>query len=104
VSSSEFRFAQVDTGQIYLRHRVCSQIDWRAVEGLDDAEMVARTHACPVPEPKRCPCGHDVGSGLACLNGRVYGPCGSEHCDGPYMDTYGNCKAADGCCGEEWDE
>jgi hypothetical protein len=50
-----------------------------------------------------CPCGHIVGD-LRCLNGRVYGPCGSEHCDGPCMDTYGDCKALAGCCGEDQGE
>lgn len=101
-SSSEFRFAQVDTGQIYLRHRVCGEVDWRAVDGLDDAEQVARTHVCPVPAPRRCPCGHDMDSDLRCLNGRIYGPCNSEHCDGPCTDTYGFCSS-DGCLCEKGD-
>jgi hypothetical protein len=103
--SSEFRFAQVDTGQLYLRHRVCGEIDWRPVDdGLAVAEEVARTHVCPAPEsvpkPTRCPCGHSMDSDLRCLNGRIYGPCDSEHCDGPCTDTYGYCNA-DGCLCEE---
>lgn len=48
----------------------------------------------------RCPCGHAVDSGRACLNGRIYGPCESEHCDGPCTDTYGFCSS-DGCLCEE---
>lgn len=47
-------------------------------------------------QPQRCPCGHDVDSDLRCLNGRIYGPCASEHCDGPCTDTYGDCSS-DGC-------
>jgi hypothetical protein len=50
-----------------------------------------------------CPCGHVVGD-LRCLNGRIYGPCDSPHCDGPCMDTYGVCQSADGCCDEEDDD
>lgn len=40
-----------------------------------------------------CPCGHAMDSDLACLNGRIYGPCDSPHCDGPCTDTYGVCNA-----------
>lgn len=46
-----------------------------------------------------CPCGH--GPDLACLNGRVYGPCGEASCIGPCADTYGRCKSLDGCCDPE---
>lgn len=97
-TSSEFRFAQVDTGQIYLRHQVCGEIDWREVSGLADAEQAARTHVCP---PKRCPCGHDLDSDRVCLNGRIYGPCDSPHCDGPCTDTHGYCNADICACPEE---
>ncbi len=44
-----------------------------------------------------CPCGHDLGGDYACLNGRIYGPCGEESCIGPCSDTYGYCKSLDGC-------
>jgi hypothetical protein len=46
-----------------------------------------------------CPCGH--GPDLACLNGRIYGPYGTESCFGPCADTYGYCKSLDGCCDPE---
>ncbi len=28
----------------------------------------------------------------ACLNGRIYGPCDSEFCNGVCDDTWGTCK------------
>jgi hypothetical protein len=46
-----------------------------------------------------CPCGH--GPDLACLNGKIYGPCGNESCDTPCDDNYGRCKTLDGCCDPE---
>lgn len=49
----------------------------------------------------RCPCGHAVDSDLRCLNGRIYGPCDSPHCDGPCTDTYGRCDSDDCLCPEE---
>lgn len=48
----------------------------------------------------RCPCGHALDSDLRCLNGRIYGPCESEHCDGPCTDTHGYCDS-DNCLCEE---
>lgn len=48
-----------------------------------------------------CPCGHALDSDRACLNGRIYGPCGSPHCDGPCTDTYGYCNADVCACPEE---
>lgn len=53
----------------------------------------------------RCPCGHDLDADGApdeymCLNGRIYGPCGSDVCNGVCDDTYGFCDA-DGCLCEE---
>lgn len=54
--------------------------------------------------PARCPCGHALDSDLRCLNGRIYGPCGSEHCDGPCTDTYGYCNTDVCACPEEDDD
>lgn len=51
--------------------------------------------------PGRCPCGHRLDSDRACMNGRIYGPCDSPHCDGPCTDTYGHCDADICACPEE---
>lgn len=36
-----------------------------------------------------------------CINGRIYGPCSSEECDGVCDDTYGRCTSDDCEC-DEW--
>lgn len=43
-------------------------------------------------DPGRCACGHDNSGWYMCLNGRIYGPCESEFCDGVCDDTWGTCK------------
>lgn len=44
-----------------------------------------------------CPCGH--GEDDLCLNGLIYGPCGSEYCGGG-CDDIGRCQGLPGCCAE----
>jgi hypothetical protein len=39
-----------------------------------------------------CPCGHPLNDAYRCLNGRIYGPCSSEDCDGVCDDTWGTCQ------------
>lgn len=51
--------------------------------------------------PARCPCGHRLDSDRACLNGRIYGPCGTPGCDGPCTDTHGYCNADICACPKE---
>jgi hypothetical protein len=50
-----------------------------------------------------CPCGHPGNGEWACLNGRIYGPCDAEACDGICIDVYGRCQSLPGCCDEDDD-
>lgn len=48
--------------------------------------------------PTECPCGHPLGGDYACLNGRIYGPCGHGNCYGVCDDTHGSCTSEDCAC------
>ena len=48
-----------------------------------------------------CPCGHPMNDVYLCINGRIYGPCSSEECNGVCDDTYGRCTSDDCEC-DEW--
>lgn len=49
----EFGLAQVDTGQIYLRHRPCGEIDFkRETKTAADVLSAANAHSCPEETPR----------------------------------------------------
>lgn len=98
MSESEMRALEVSflaAVEAHKTHRASLRLDPDGFHRCPECDPVP---PAAVARPTVCPCGHPVGDEYLCIEGRIYGPCDSEHCGGVCED-HGDCKG-ECACGE----